>query len=146
VIRCCSRDAFPASYSTFGNGCAGSQAASTLSPVALPRLGTNLLVVLDHLPQNLCFFITGFSNTTASIGSLPFDLGPFGAPGCLARVSLDSTTLLVGSNGNALSSMTIPNLQSLLGAQLYQQALVIDSPANQLGAVVSNAAALMIGN
>lgn len=146
AIRCCSRDAFPASYTTFGQGCPSSLGITTLNAVQLPRLGSTMLVILDRLPQNACFMITGFSDTTSAFGSLPLSLAPFGAPGCLGRVSIDSNVLLVGSNGNALSSMTVPNILSLMGAQLYQQALVFDAAANQLGAVVSNAATLVIGN
>jgi len=145
-IRCCSTDAFPASYTTFGAGCASSLGITALTPVSLPRLGQTFLVILDRLPANAAFMITGWSDQNSSLGSLPLDLGSFGAPGCLGRVSLDSTSLLLGSNGNALSSMTLPNYPTLLGVQFYQQALVMAPGSNQLGGVVSNAAAASIGN
>ncbi len=146
AIRCCSHDAYPASYTTFGAGCAGTLPVSTLQPVSMPRLGQSFLVILNNLPANLAFLMTGWSNQVSSLGSLPVDLNTLGAPGCFGRTSLDSTTLLVGSGGNALSTMVLPNFATLLGVQFHQQALVLDPGVNQLGAVVGNAATASIGN
>lgn len=146
AIRCCTRDAYPASYTTLGPGCAGTLPVSTLQAVSMPRIGQSFLVILNNLPANVAFLMTGWSDTMSSLGSLPVDLLPLGAPGCFGRVSLDSTTLLFGSGGNALSTMTLPNFPSLLGARFYQQALVVDPGINQLGAVVGNAATASIGN
>ena len=145
-IRCCSQDAFPASYTTFATGCPSSLGITTLVPASMPRIGQTFNVILDRLPANAAFMITGWSDQNSTLGSLPFDLTPLGAPGCFSRVSLDSTSLLLGSNNNALSSLTLPNFPTLLGVQFYQQALVIAPGWNQLGGVVSNAAAASIGN
>lgn len=144
-IRCCTRDAFPASYSTFGTGCTGSLGVPTLQPISMPRIGQNLNVLVNGLPQNLCFLVTGWSNTQFPLGSLPYSLAAFGAPSCLARVSNDTTQLLIGTNTIAFASMALPNNPGLLGAVFYHQALVLDPPANALGATMSNAAAASIG-
>ena len=145
-IRCCSRDAYPASYTTFGAGCAGTLPVSTLAPVSMPRIGQSFLVILNNLPANVAFLMTGWSDVNSSLGSLPYDLASLGAPGCFGRVSSDAVTLLFGSGGNALSTMTLPNYPTLLGVQFYQQAFVVDAGHNQLGAVVGNAARASIGN
>lgn len=145
-IRCCTRDAFPAAYTVFGAGCSGSLPVSTLSPVSLPRIGQTLMVILNNLPMNAAIMMTGWSNVNSAFGSLPLSMAPFGAPGCFGRVSPDATLFLPGSGGNALFSLSFPNNMSLVGAQLHQQALVLDSAANALGAVVGQAATAQIGN
>ena len=53
--------------------------------------------------------------------------------------------LLVGNNNVATWSLAIPNLSSFLAAQFYTQCVVLDAPTNALGAVVSNAAAAVVG-
>ncbi|MCA8974137.1 MAG: hypothetical protein KDC98_05415, partial [Planctomycetes bacterium] len=145
AIRCCTRDAFPASYATFGSGCAGSMPVSTLQPLAMPRIGTSFNVIVNNLPSNICFWLTGWSNQNSVLGPLPYDAGPLGAPGCFLRVSPDSPQLLLANNNLVLTSMTLPNNNSLIGIGFYQQALVPDSGFNTLGAVASDAAAAAIG-
>lgn len=145
AIRCCTRDAFPASYSTFGVGCAGTMPVSTLQPVGLPRIGTTMNVIVNNLPDNVCLWLTGFSNTTSPLGPLPFSLGPLGAVGCDLRVSPDSTQLLFANNNVTLTSLALPNVPGLIGLPLYQQALASDTAGNALGAVASDAAAGVVG-
>lgn len=144
-IRCCTRDAYPATYGSFGAGCAGSRGIPSLQAIALPRLGQNMNVLVNNLPLNLCFVATGWSNTQGPLGSLPFDLTPFGAPGCQLRVSNDVMTFLVGTNATALFSVAIPNSPGLIGATFHQQALVPDAAANVLGATLSDAATAAVG-
>jgi hypothetical protein len=136
---------WPAAYATFGTGCAGSLGVPHLGATALPRVGMTMAVALDHLPTNAAFLATGWSNSAASLGPLPFDLGGLGMPGCSDRVSLDSIALLIGANNAAGWSLALPNLPSLLGVHFYQQALVPSPGINALGAVVSDAAAATIG-
>jgi len=144
-IRCCTRDAFPASYTTFGPGCAGGLGVPSLQPITLPRLGQNLNVLINGLPHNLCFLVTGWSNTQFALGSLPYDMAPFGAPGCRLRVSNDMMLFLIGTNSTAFFSMSIPGSPGLLGTLFYQQALALDGAANAFGATLSDAAAASIG-
>ncbi|MCR9243433.1 MAG: hypothetical protein NXI31_00270 [bacterium] len=144
-IRCCSRDAFPASYTTFGSGCAGTMPVSTLQPLALPRIGTTMNVIVNNLPDNLCFWLTGYSNTTSPLGPLPYDMGGIGAAGCNLLISPDAPQLLIANNNVVLTSLTLPNDAGFIGVSIYQQALVGDSVFNALGAVASDAATLLIG-
>jgi hypothetical protein len=135
------------SYVTFGGGCAGSLPPSRLVPRDTPRIGATLEVRLANLPANAAFLIAGTSTTTSTLGPLPLDLGALGMPGCSLRVSNDFVRFLVGSGGSASHALAIPNSLALVGARFYQQALVLDPAAgNVLGAVVSDAAAAVIGN
>jgi len=134
------------SYVIFGAGCAGSMPSTTLVPLDTPRIGAALQVHLDHLPVNAAFLIAGFSNSNSAFGPLPLDLGPIGMPGCAARVSIDFVALVLGSGGFADHRLPIPNVPGLVGVHFYQQALVLDPGAgNALGAVMSDAAAAVIG-
>lgn len=145
-IRACSTDAFPASYTTFAPGCAGTLGVSHLIPATLPRIGTNLFVVVDNLPLNLGVLFTGASDTTWSGLPLPLDLSPLGATGCWLRAGPDVlSSNLIGGGTTASVVIGVPNQLTLLGMQAFQQALVLD-PINGFGAVFSDAAVLTIGN
>ena len=96
--------------------------------------------------RNAAIHLFGFSRTTSAFGPLPLDLAGFGAPGCSGRVSADATSFVVGTGGTANWSLAIPNAPSLLCAQFYTQALVLDTTLNALGAGVSDAWAGIVGN
>jgi len=135
------------SYVTFGSGCTGTLPVTRLVPLDTPHTGATLQVHFDHLPVNAAFLIAGYSNTTAAFGPLPFDLGRLGMPSCSLRVSIDFNALVLGSNGFADYRLRIPNVSGLVGVRFYQQALVLDPGAgNAFGAVMSDAAAAVIGN
>ena len=134
-----------ASYTTFGAGCAGSLGVPTNGAIDLPRPGQTMRVRFGNLPQNVAVAVLGWSNTASTLGPLPRDLAPFGAPGCFARVSLDSTLVLVGAGGTADYTLTIPPRPVYLGAILYTQALVLAPGTNSLGAVISDAATAVVG-
>ncbi|MEO6596839.1 MAG: hypothetical protein ABIP94_19010, partial [Planctomycetota bacterium] len=144
-IRCCSEDAFPAYYTMYGAGCPGTLPVSQLLPATLPRIGTTMFVIVNNLPLNLGLMISGTSNTNSGFGPLPLNVAPLGMPGCFLRASFDFTTVLTGGGNSASYSLTIPNVNTLLGQQFYQQAFVFDQ-VNVFGGVLSNASALQIGN
>ncbi len=145
-IRCCSEDAFPAIYSTFGPGCANTLGVTHLLPATLPRVGQNLFVLLDNLPYNLALMITGGSNTFSGAAPLPLDVSFLGLPGCSLRVSFDVTQTLTGGGTTASYLLPIPNQSPLLGLQLFQQAFVLDPLLNAFGGSLSDAALLQIGS
>jgi hypothetical protein len=135
-----------ASYTTFASGCPGSLGVPTLTPLALPVLGQMVMVQIDHLPMDLALLFTGLSNETSPFGPLPIDLGALGMPGCTANVSPDVTTAVAGGGSSATWSFVVPSSPPLFGLRLYQQALVLDpNSGNPLGAVMSDAAALILG-
>jgi hypothetical protein len=76
---------------------------------------------------------------------LPLDLAAFGAPGCSARVSPDATNVAFGAGNSVTVSLPIPNVTAMIGLRMYTQALSLDPTANALGATISDAAALVIG-
>jgi hypothetical protein len=80
---------------------------------------------------------------------LPFDLGPFNAPGNTIYASPDTTTGIPILPQGALwgGSVTFPiPAQPNLGAQsLYAQTVCIDPPANGLGLVLSHGLQVVLG-
>ncbi|MEZ5989444.1 MAG: hypothetical protein R3F30_10030 [Planctomycetota bacterium] len=72
---------------------------------------------------------------------LPLDLTLFGAPGNDLNVSADLmlplTLIQSGQTYVGQQSIPIPNDNSLLGAQVYTQALFVDASANKGGIVLS---------
>lgn len=145
-IRACTEDAFPAFYTTFATGCPSSLPTAHLIPATQPRVGTTLFVIVNNLPSNLGLMLTGTSNTVSAFGPLPANMTPFGITNCSLHVSPDFLTTLVGGGFSASYSLTIPNNNGLLGAQLFQQPFVFDTPLNPFGGALGDAATMQIGS
>ncbi len=125
-------------YSRHGLGCAGSRATARLVPWDTPRAGRPLQLTALNLPNDVAVLITGFAVTQ------PIELSAVGMPSCWLRTSIDVTTPLVGQNGTADVSVTIP--AGLAGLAFQQQAFVPDRGAgNSLGAVMSDAVTGVVG-
>lgn len=127
-------------YTGFSPGCAGSLPSSRLVPRDTPRIGQTLRVRLFDLPQDVAFMVLGWSRVA------PVSLAPFGMPGCFQHISADAAVLLLGQNGQAVWELPIPNSPQLVGLQFFNQAVVPDSVANPLGAVVSDAMQGVVGH
>jgi PKD repeat protein len=136
----------PAGYGFFGAGCAGSRGISTLSPAALPAIGSLVDITVSNLPQNVAIMLTGFSRSAWALGALPFDVSALGAPGCSLRVSPDATLVLVGTGNQAILPFGVPAAPVLVGVQMFHQVLVLDPGFNAAGAVGSDAFAVLIGS
>jgi hypothetical protein len=135
-----------ASYTVFGAGCAGTAGVPNNSASALPQLGTSPVITFGNLPAPyIVVAVLGLSNTQASFGPLPFDLGLIGAPGCFARVSLDVTLALVGAAGSASFGIGVPNQPTLIGFTFHTQGVVFDPPLNPFGFSTSAAATAVVG-
>ena len=134
-----------AGYGFFHAGCTGSLGVPGNVATNRPVLGQTLLVNFDRLPLNAAFAMIGLSKTISPFGPLPVDLGPFGAPNCFGRVSPDAVILLLGTGNVATLSFSIPNATAFVATQFYTQGLALDPPTNALGAVASDAAAMIIG-
>jgi hypothetical protein len=126
-------------YISYAPGCSGTRPTTQLIPRDTPKLGKTLEVTLLDLPENAAFMVFGFRSTT------PSPLDTYGMPGCSSHVSMDGAYLLLGQNHKAKYRLPIPDSPGLLGLRFYNQAVVLDSAANGLGAVVSNAAEAVIG-
>lgn len=137
----------PASYATFGGGCAGTAAVASNTATAAPRLGQPLAIQLGNLPTpGAALLLVGFSNTASAYGPLPIDLGALGAPGCFLRVAPQAQLLLLGAAGSASVTLQMPSSPGFVGLTFYTQGLVLDLPANGLGIVASDAAAAQLGS
>jgi alpha-tubulin suppressor-like RCC1 family protein len=134
------------SYETFGSGCAGSLPAAAQVPIALPRVGQQMLVQLNGLPQSTAIFALGFSNTTSPLGALPVSLASLGMPACLMQIDAAGSLFASGSAQTATIGVQVPNVAGFAGLLFYTQALVLDPAGNAFGAVVSDAATAVIGS
>lgn len=146
AIRCCSEDAFPATYTSYGPGCTTSIGTPALVNAVLPRLGVTMITNVTNMPIGLGLMITGVSNQSSTLGFLPLDLTGFGLPGCFLRTSLDLTDGILTFGTTGSWSINIPNQVALLGSQFYQQAFVFDPGLNAFGGAMSDAAVWQIGN
>lgn len=135
-------------FSPLGAGCAGSNGVPTLSAANVPTLGQVFLLRLDQAPPLAPVLLyAGFSDQTSTLGPLPIDLAMIGGPGCVWRNSaeLQLGLSLCDASGHVNNPLAIPAGASWLGVEFFPQYLVIDRPANALGATVSNAARATIG-
>jgi glucose/arabinose dehydrogenase len=136
-------------FTTYGDGCAGSLGVPYLRPSAAPRLGdvSFMLFVGNALPFTAGGLQLGSSNTSWQYGPLPLDLSPLGLTGCFMRTSSDQLLTAFNGAGNELPlSVGIPNVPTLLGATVYLQALVLDPAANQFGGAITAGVAAHVGN
>lgn len=136
-----------AAYDTFGAACAGSRGKPVLSAAGVPRLGTTFSVQLSGAVSGaraVLFF--GGSDRTWSGVRLPFDLGAFGAPGCVilasGEVQIDART---SASGTAGVPVAVPNITSLKGVRFYNQWIVTDPAANRAGLATSNGGVGTVG-
>lgn len=127
-------------WGPFGSGCTGSNGAPQLSG-SVPAIGQQFTLSASQLPLagGLWAAAFGFSTTSMpGLGPLPFDLLPFGAPGCQVLVSANLLVFSVQTGGSGSLNVAIPNNQGLVGVNFANQAWVMDPPANALGVTVSN--------
>ena len=107
-----------------------------------------MIVELTALPRNplaLPVGILGFSRSRWGAHSLPLDLGAAGMPGCRLFINIAALHPLLNNIGRAPWTLSIPNSANLMGGKFYQQALVLDPPANALGVVMTNAGEGTVG-
>ena len=134
-------------WRAIGAGCAGSAGIPALVAVTPPNLGTTFSLAVSHMPASGGLFLMalGFSDTVLpGFGPLPFELGPLGAPQCFAFCDFVSTEVRLHAAGNGTFDMAIPNVASLAGLVFFQQAYVLDAPANALGITAANAGRALV--
>ena len=115
--------------------------------LAPPLLGTDYhLQVQGARPMAPAFLALGIFDTVWNGQQLPFDLGAVGAPSCQIYTSVDDAVGAITDRAGATSlRLPIPNDPNLAGRTLYEQWLVLDARANQLGLVTSEKVATRIG-
>jgi hypothetical protein len=130
-------------FELFGIGCPNSTGRDPrLGWQGLPRQGQSFSVKLRDAESNgFAFFWLGLSDTFWwPLGTLPFDAAPFGAPGCILRVSADVPfPVAVDANGRATLTQAVPVNAALAGWEIYAQTASSASSANALGFATSDA-------
>lgn len=126
-------------YVTFASGCAGTRGISRLVPRDTPRIGAMHEITVFELPVDAALLVVGWNRTT------PQPLASLGLPGCFQHVQADAVMFLAGTDAQVQLRIAIPNLLALVGAAFHHQAVVLDPAANAASAVVSDAAAAVIG-
>jgi len=138
----------PANSSPAGSGCAGAAGVPMLAPDSgtRPVLGTTWTMNLTYgTGPGLAVLAAGTSNQSWAGGSLPQDMGQFGMPGCTMYTSIDWLRTIVLASGTGGQPWALPATPSLAGLPFWAQALVLETPANPFGGILSNALAGMLG-
>lgn len=136
-----------ATFQTIGTACAGSAGLPTFTSTALPWIDTSFeLVVRNVRDATPAFVFFGVSNTISpTFGLLPFDLTPFGAPGCALQSSEEYVQNTFTSQNEIRLPITLPNQAIFLGATIYHQAMIFDTGINPLNLVFSDVGVSTIG-
>jgi hypothetical protein len=138
----------PASLVPFGVGCAGSGGTPSLGtgPYEVPWIGARVAWQVADVPAGSPVLLAfGLSRTQWAGLGLPFWLAVLNAPGCSVLASWDITVPMQTAGTTASLTARMPEEPALLGTVLYNQAIVLDPPANGLGITVSNATAGTFG-
>lgn len=131
-----------ARHDLIGAGCAASLGVPTPIAESLPWIGADLrLRIANVAPGQVIVLLLGLSDSLWH-GSVPLprELAP-GMPGCFLRVSTEDFIPLAGGTW----TVRIPHDPALLGASLFEQAVVFDSAANAWGMVMADAGRLVFG-
>ncbi len=107
----------------FGNSC-GTPTPPGIFFSGVPHLNAEMtLAMRGAQPNAAAVLVVGISNTTWNGRRLPFDLTPFGAPGCQINVSPDVTAgATTDANGDASITFLFSNVAP---ATLYWQWLAL---------------------
>lgn len=138
-----------ASSGTYSGGCPNSAGVvPSLTPTSLPQIGGTYGLDVDSglAAPAAVLVIVGASKDLYGGLPLPLDLAILGAPGCNLAASVDAADLLIAAPGANPWAFAIPNNPALSCFEFYQQAAVLDLPANAFGFVLSNATAAVVGN
>lgn len=132
--------------------CFGTPAATGAIPIlsnsGLPKIGATYSVDLAQAVENsAALLFLGASNTKWGALNLPFSLAPFGAGGCSIHASGD---VIVGAatsaQGTASLPLSVPLDNAFCGLKVYQQYVVVDTKANNLGVVTTQAGEAIYGS
>lgn len=133
-------------YQPYGAGCATSVGVPTFTAQAgfRPVVGGVLVADLGVLPAGIGLISLGFSNQFSGPTPLPFDLTPFGAPGCSLVADPAVTQVAIGFP-TASWALAIPNDNHFVGVTFFQQGIVLDAAANAGGFAVTSGMAIKVG-
>jgi len=128
----------PAQAVDLGGACPGASSQLSLTAEVLPWLGATARSKVTGIPaQGLAVAVLGLGAADQPLTVIH----PAGQPGCRLRTSVDASLVLSAVQGDAMLQFAVPNVPSLLGVALRQQALLADlDPALQLIALSSSSA------
>ncbi|MDP6423323.1 MAG: hypothetical protein QGG14_01160 [Planctomycetota bacterium] len=130
-----------------GIGCAGNlKAQPELVATALPAIGKNLGMRLQSLPANApgILFLGLDDKKLLGVIPLPFELVPFGMPGCFLSQDVPITIgFAADASGTLNLAAPLPNDPNFIGVPLFWQAFVIAVGANAGNAVLTNGLSLV---
>ncbi len=138
---------YGAQFQRFGSGCLGSNGVPRLDVGTPPQLGQTTTAVLTNLSttSGVALMAVGLSRQQWALGSLPALLTSYGMPGCRVYTSSDLFAAIPSSGGAATWSWNVPAWPGFLGEAFHLQGLSLDPGVNAAGAVVSNAATIVLG-
>jgi serine protease AprX len=115
----------------------------------IPDVGQGYQVQVDGLVSNELAAILCGSSRTLSMNSqipLPYALGPLGGGTCTVYVGDDLLVLGTSrADGTFETSLSLPLVPAFIGTNLYHQGMVVDTAANSLGFVLSDAIHVTVG-
>jgi hypothetical protein len=115
-------------------------------PNEYPWLGTTLNVSVSALPLGQPVTLTlGSSKTRWGPLQLPASLGFLGMTGCEMFASGEVAIPLTNVGGTATWALQVPDDPTIVSADFYNQAYVLDPGANRFGLTVSNAGEGIVG-
>lgn len=123
-----------------GQGCPkANQTPVTIAASGTAALGTQLTVrATAATPSTSLLLLLGASETTYGSLTLPYDLAPLNAPGCLLRTDIvASPTVAADATGSASSAFTLPTDAALRGRPILFQWFAPAPGANGLQGVLS---------
>ncbi|MBM3496137.1 MAG: PKD domain-containing protein [Armatimonadetes bacterium] len=134
-----------AGLGSFGPGCPSSLGVSHVSGNP-PRLGTTCNLTFDNVPWVAGLVLLSFDNRWWGSQRLPLDLTSYGMPGCFLRTDILSVAFVLHANNTIAWQLTVPSDPSLSGLFLFAQALLLAPGVNSHELVMSDAAAMILGN
>jgi hypothetical protein len=132
---------------TFGPGCRSSVLTEPqLNSAVRPVIGTAVPTWVTRVPPpGVVLLMLGLSDANYGGLPLPLELGGIGAPGCWLMVSPDVTMAGTTLGSGIPFVLQLPTTPGSLGTTIFQQAALLNPPANAFGVVLTNAMEQFIG-
>jgi hypothetical protein len=129
----------PPAIATTPSGCPAAGPGLTVAPA---WVGGAWIARASGLPQpGFGIGVTGLAATGIPLATLL----PQSAPGCTLLVAPDVTQLLTVSNGEVLTTWTLPNIPTLAGATFRHQVVALSGETSITSVVATAAATLTVG-
>ncbi|HZN37662.1 MAG TPA: hypothetical protein VFD82_02605 [Planctomycetota bacterium] len=112
----------PATWTSYGTGCAGPAGVPSLQVASPPALGQTFILTVSNLSGGIPIMLIGLGQV-----SVPLPLPQF-APGCTLLVTPDILDVMTPVGGSAAWSLPIPPTLTLPGMLLYNQVFELGTP------------------